>query len=598
MESFKIIEKETKTKAFSKQGLEAARERKDPREQARDEAREWLNNSVDELQTQIEAFEAEIESLAETKKSKSKSSSRPPRLGHLEESMSRHHQHIQRMELVLRLVDNEALQPEDVADLKDLVEDYIDRNQDDFEEFGDVEDMYADLELDDLAEAVASGEVSHDVGKPAVLQKLESEEGANNKESADSSNDGAPSKALARGNANSDSSSSLVRQEALRKGKEGGSANDVAKPASPAPTLGSGGKKIPAPLGLSKPLASGGEVPGPSPGLQSGGPVPGPKGREGQLGGNGGSWGAPGGGNGQPLSGQPGSGPGLQQQQSWGFGSGGDPPVFGNQSPNQPTTQGGTSSGAAGVKFPLPKPAPGSPLLGGAQNNQGGSPAKNLPAPKFGVDPSKAGGVNAAAQAQAQAQAAQLAGDPKPAADEDSLALDLPGGVADLADGSKHPLAVRLGGMAHEDPGVNIRLLESAYRNLPTPEDGTWTRRRVEPPAKPPPPSYPSSTPPVLDNPALFERLDADALFFAFYHQQGTAQQYLAARELKRANWRFHKKYATWFARQEDPKVSTEEYEQGSYIYFDFNMSADGGWCQRSKGDFLFEYSQLESEMN
>ena len=125
---------------------------------------------MDELQTQIEAFEAEIESLAETKKSKSKSSSRPPRLGHLEESMSRHHQHIQRMELVLRLVDNEALQPEDVADLKDLVEDYIDRNQDDFEEFGDVEDMYADLELDDLAEAVASGEVSHDVGKPAVLQ--------------------------------------------------------------------------------------------------------------------------------------------------------------------------------------------------------------------------------------------------------------------------------------------------------------------------------------------------------------------------------------------------------------------------------------------
>ena len=86
--------------------------------------------------------------------------------------------------------------------------------------------------------------------------------------------------------------------------------------------------------------------------------------------------------------------------------------------------------------------------------------------------------------------------------------------------------------------------------------------------------------------------------------RDGTAQQYLAARELKRANWRFHKKYATWFARQEEPKVSTEEYEQGSYIYFDFNMnsmdgsSTPGGWCQRSKSDFVFEYSQLESEMN
>ena len=51
--------------------------------------------------------------------------------------MSRHLQHIQRMELVLRLVDNEALAPEDVTDLKDLVDDYVERNQDDFDEFGE-----------------------------------------------------------------------------------------------------------------------------------------------------------------------------------------------------------------------------------------------------------------------------------------------------------------------------------------------------------------------------------------------------------------------------------------------------------------------------
>ena len=46
MESFKVIEKETKTKAFSKQGLEAARERKDPKEQARDEAREGAKGKM------------------------------------------------------------------------------------------------------------------------------------------------------------------------------------------------------------------------------------------------------------------------------------------------------------------------------------------------------------------------------------------------------------------------------------------------------------------------------------------------------------------------------------------------------------------------
>ena len=41
--------------------------------------------------------------------------------------MSRHHQHIQRLELCLRLVDNEALSPADTEDLKELAEDYLER---------------------------------------------------------------------------------------------------------------------------------------------------------------------------------------------------------------------------------------------------------------------------------------------------------------------------------------------------------------------------------------------------------------------------------------------------------------------------------------
>ena len=165
---------------------------------------------------------------------------------------------------------------------------------------------------------------------------------------------------------------------------------------------------------------------------QSGGPSPGRRGGRASWAATAGA-GARGGGNGGGANfpagarASPPGGAGGCSSSSRGFGNGGDPPVFGNQSPNQPTTQGGTSSGATGVKFPLPKPAPGSPLLGGAQNNQGGSPAKNLPAPKFGVDPATAGGVNAAAQAQAQAQAAQLAGDPKPADAEDRSRSTSPG---------------------------------------------------------------------------------------------------------------------------------------------------------------------------
>lgn len=58
--------------------------------------------------------------------------------------------------------------------------------------------------------------------------------------------------------------------------------------------------------------------------------------------------------------------------------------------------------------------------------------------------------------------------------------------------------------------------------------------------------------------------------------------RYLAARELKKQSWRFHKKYLTWFQRHEEPSVITEDYEQGTYVYFDY----EGAWCQRKKNDF------------
>jgi CCR4-NOT transcription complex subunit 3 len=115
------------------------------------------------------------------------------------------------------------------------------------------------------------------------------------------------------------------------------------------------------------------------------------------------------------------------------------------------------------------------------------------------------------------------------------------------------------------------------------------------------PPSFPAVAASVFDNRAIFEKFDPDTLFFIFYYQQGTYQQYLAARELKRQGWRFHKKYLTWFQRHEDPKVSTDEYETGTFVYFDYaNAEFRGqgtGWCQRIKSEFVFEYRFLEDEL-
>jgi len=113
----------------------------------------------------------------------------------------------------------------------------------------------------------------------------------------------------------------------------------------------------------------------------------------------------------------------------------------------------------------------------------------------------------------------------------------------------------------------------------------------------------------VLSSPALFSQIDVETLFYVFYYLPGTYQQYattlsarswrtyplhryLAAKELKRQSWRFHVKYLTWFQRHSEPQAITEEYEQGVYVYFDW----EGSWCQRKKSDFRFEYRYLSED--
>ena len=61
------------------------------------------------------------------------------------------------------------------------------------------------------------------------------------------------------------------------------------------------------------------------------------------------------------------------------------------------------------------------------------------------------------------------------------------------------------------------------------------------------PASYPPAKHPTLDDPATYTKLDTEALFFAFYYQPGSYQQYLAAKELKRQSWRYHKGQRSWF---------------------------------------------------
>ena len=84
---------------------------------------------------------------------------------------------------------------------------------------------------------------------------------------------------------------------------------------------------------------------------------------------------------------------------------------------------------------------------------------------------------------------------------------------------------------------------------------------------------YPQEPLPIFDDPRLYSRIDSDTLFYVFYYKQGTYQQYLAARALKDQSWRFHKQYQTWFQRHEEPKQITEEFEKGTYRFFDYEST-------------------------
>lgn len=55
MERFKVVERETKTKAYSKEGLGAA-QKLDPAQKEKDEMANWLTNSIDTLNLQVNQF--------------------------------------------------------------------------------------------------------------------------------------------------------------------------------------------------------------------------------------------------------------------------------------------------------------------------------------------------------------------------------------------------------------------------------------------------------------------------------------------------------------------------------------------------------------
>ncbi|CAJ1793883.1 unnamed protein product [Sphenostylis stenocarpa] len=781
MERFKICEKETKTKAFSKEGL-GQQPKTDPKEKAKSETRDWLNNVVGELESQIDNFEAELEGLS-VKKGKN----RPPRLTHLETSITRHKAHIKKCEFILRLLDNDELSPEQVNDVKDFLDDYVERNQEDFDDFNDVDELYSSLPLDkvETLEDLVTIPTGISKVKETVIsnhQETSIQEQADDTASQDSNSDNVaktpppkscgissasstptgnhtspvsmnvsshtlsspPAVAAIPGtnsvrnvleNTNVTNSSSVNQSTSTKEEDINSFPSRRPSPSLSDATLLRGRNSLSNQATASIPLGSANMVP--SNGAH--GSVPSASeitkrnllGADDRLGSSAMV---------QPLvsplsnrlilpqaakasdgtvsvdsstvneaaavSGRvfsPSVVPGMQWRPGSPFQNQNDPGQIRARTEIAPdqrekflqkyqqVQQGhGTllnMPSLVGGNHKQFSPQQQNPLL--QQFNSHGSSVSSQSGIGLGVQSTSLGGISSASLQQppnsVQSPSSQQPLIPGVSKDSDvgnskieeqqqhqnfsdepttestastgigknlineddsksAYAVDSPVGVSaslpesaqtsrdiDLSpgqplqsnqptgnlgvigrrNGSEHGAigdsfsgpSVSSGGV--RDQLYNLQMLEAAHFKIPLPKDSE--RPRTYTPKHPAitPPSYPQVQSPIVNNPAFWERVGlepfgTDTLFFAFYYQQNTYQQYLAAKELKKQSWRYHRKYNTWFQRHEEPKVATDEYEQGTYVYFDFHIANDDmqhGWCQRIKTEFTFEYNYLEDDL-
>ncbi|TRY69235.1 hypothetical protein TCAL_10736 [Tigriopus californicus] len=153
MERFKVVEKETKTKAYSKEGLTSGG-RLDPAERKRAETSQWLNQCLDAINLQIDTFETEIESLNTSKKKKHRNENAEA-IEEYQRLLEKHRDHVLKLETILRMLDNDTVNMDQIKDIKDDVEYYIENCQD--PDFAENELIYEDIDgLEDMLQEISS----------------------------------------------------------------------------------------------------------------------------------------------------------------------------------------------------------------------------------------------------------------------------------------------------------------------------------------------------------------------------------------------------------------------------------------------------------
>uniref|UniRef100_A0A674MLV2 CCR4-NOT transcription complex subunit 3 n=1 Tax=Takifugu rubripes TaxID=31033 RepID=A0A674MLV2_TAKRU len=683
MERFKVVERETKTKAYSKEGLGLA-QKVDPAQREKEETGQWLTNTIDTLNMQVDQFESEVESLSVQTRKKKSDKEKQDRIEELKRLIERHRFHIRMLETILRMLDNDSIPVDSIQKIKDDVEYYIDSSQDpDFEEN---EFLYDDLDLEDIPAALVAtspsgqGNVEDEMflhssstptsttssspipPSPATCTAENSEDDKKRGRSTDSEVSQVRGSHLAvqqHQHQPAQQQPPSQQQQQPSQSKPSAQANNTPSPpsnpllaASTAPSLptpstpisipsNSQSQSTPVPtsslglglgLGLSKVGMTGTSSSNQMAGLGLGGhptplntmaglisgSTPAPYAQAAASGGLGlnssaqssissesstsiptsGSSGATtnGAGTGLGLLGTSpahnslsGSILGLVPGQSAAPSATQVPPSSVNSTPGVVGLLGSNGGGVGVVGAPIV----GVPFFSSVKLFPDGSPNTVSPQAPEPLSSLKAMAERAALGSGLDGELANLhltdrdifsgssaapgtPAAPQPSVSEVSIPPSL--GVCPLG---PTPLP--------KDQLYQQVMQESAWTHMPHPSDSERIRQYLMRNPCPTLPFHHQVPPHHSDSIEFYQRLSTETLFFIFYYLEGTKAQYLSAKALKKQSWRFHTKYMMWFQRHEEPKTITDEFEQGTYIYFDYEK-----WGQRKKEGFTFEYRYLE----
>ncbi|GME82078.1 unnamed protein product [[Candida] boidinii] len=125
----------------------------DPKEKEKSEVANFIQSMIEELERQDESIEAQIDQIQSSMKKgkRSNNDSIKQQVSELQEFTESHKFHLEKLENILRLLENGSIEPEQIKKLQEDIQYYVESNQDD--DFFEDDTIYDELGLDELDDA-------------------------------------------------------------------------------------------------------------------------------------------------------------------------------------------------------------------------------------------------------------------------------------------------------------------------------------------------------------------------------------------------------------------------------------------------------------